>query len=69
MMPLSLCDDCLDKEADRAGAIGTNVDLVRDGSPAGGTIAAFDFTERRQVPNGSSQIKVTTADGVRGRGA
>jgi transposase len=66
-MPLSLCDDCLDKEADRAGAIGTNVDLVRDGSPAGGTIAAFDFTERRQVPNGSLRLGYN-ADSVRGRG-
>src|SRR5271156_4761842 len=26
--------------------------------PPGGTIAAFDFTERRQVPNGSSHIRL-----------
>jgi hypothetical protein len=28
----------------------TNVDLIWNGSPAEGTIAAFDFPERRHVP-------------------
>jgi hypothetical protein len=58
MMPLSFCDDSLHKELIARAPQERNVDLLWDGSPAGGKIVAFDFTERRQVPNGSSQIRL-----------
>ena len=37
----------------------TKIDLLSDRSPAGGTIAAFEFAERRQVPLAALQHQPT----------